>query len=367
MNQLESSVVGYRVPLARVDKELTKFWLNEAGEHDEPVTRTSTMNFIILTADRESLERCNDIIPRISLHHPSRVILVYIDPQDETREITSFVSGNCQVSMHGNKQICCEHITLLTGIGGSANLSGAILPLLLPELPVFLWCPDVLLFKRLPQSEFIGVVDRLILALPGRMQALPDFMDWLEDIVVLSKDVRISDITWSQLTNWREAIAQFFDDEEREHDLLNIGQVRIETGEPISTFAFLVAAWLATLLDWRLERYEAHATGQVFSFKNSTGSDVSVNIVAGEADPLLAGIKRVRIACAETSVFEAAVDNSTEISMLVKKGRHEQRHKMELKLPQMAQLLCDELDYLKADSIYLRTIATTRQMVEAAL
>jgi glucose-6-phosphate dehydrogenase assembly protein OpcA len=131
-----------------------------------------------------------------------------------------------------------------------------VIPLLLPELPVFLWWPkgapfDEYIFRQLADSLNRLIVDSATFENPeGMLSKMSSRLkrDWAQ--------VACTDTNWGRLTRWRELIAQFFDGAPLRPYLDRIGEVVIDFAMPRSgniinrSQAMLLTGWLASRLGW---------------------------------------------------------------------------------------------------------------------
>jgi glucose-6-phosphate dehydrogenase assembly protein OpcA len=136
-------------------------------------------------------------------------------------------------------------------------MPAAIIPLLLSDLPVFLWWPvgdpfDEYIFRSLTDS-----LNRLIVDSAYFETAEGTLAKMASQIRTQWPKIAITDMNWGRLTPWREMVASFFDAPAMRSYLDRIGHVNIEyavTEEyhgPINrSQALLVAGWLASRLGW---------------------------------------------------------------------------------------------------------------------
>jgi glucose-6-phosphate dehydrogenase assembly protein OpcA len=139
--------------------------------------------------------------------HPSRTILLF--PQDEDRDaLDADLSLQCFAKPGLEGHICSEVIELRLCGGLRAAPASVVLPLLLPDLPVFLrWRgrPD---FDGRAFEGLVDVVDRLVVDSrewedgPGGSGALERCFE----------RVAVSDIAWTCTLRWRRELAKLWPD-----------------------------------------------------------------------------------------------------------------------------------------------------------
>src|SRR5437016_3393262 len=139
---------GTPVPVAvdYVDAQLNELWRDvaEAAQAKGGVSAVTMAQVLNLIVKADSLAAANDYtadIDNITGSHPARVISVVTDPDEGDMAVQAWVSIHCQLPPSGGRQVCAEQI-YVSGAGESVRqIPAAVIPLLLPELPVFLWWP----------------------------------------------------------------------------------------------------------------------------------------------------------------------------------------------------------------------------------
>jgi len=332
---MKAEIAGYPVPLSRIESELAAIWRRGEGEGG---MRASTMNLIVLTTRREFFETFRHSVPEISAHHPGRVLLVLCDAESDTASIESTLSAFCQIPGDSARQICCEQINLETGRPGLEHLQGIATPLLLPDLPVYFWIVESDLLTGL--AGFESIADRIIVKSPARFESQEAFVRFSQRIRAVSREGRISDMRWAGLTPWREAVAHFFDGSGGRERLDALYAVNIKSRE-LWTGALLLGGWLRS----RLPAVESGREIR-FSLQRRSGPEqgFSVHLLTRDSDG-------GRVECRVSG--RGAESLYAEIA-----GRHGIRPSKSISMrpPSTVRQLCDELDYLNADRIYLESL-----------
>lgn len=159
--------------------------------------------------------------------HPSRTILLFPEP-DSDDGLAARVLLECYEVPFSDRHLCNEVVELRLRGNRARAPASIVLPLLLPDLPVFLrWRgqPDF----GLPFDQLVDVVDRLVVDssewpdVPGAYGVLDELFD----------RVAVSDIAWRRTLPWRRVLARAWPDLP---DRL--------TGPPAETA--LLAGWLRT-------------------------------------------------------------------------------------------------------------------------
>ncbi|HST03894.1 MAG TPA: glucose-6-phosphate dehydrogenase assembly protein OpcA [Chloroflexia bacterium] len=254
---------GAPIPVAveYVDSQLNELWRDvaEAAQAKggvQAVTTAQVLNLVIRARSYEAANGYVESIERITGRHPCRVIVATTDPSETDMPVQAWVSIHCQLPPSGGRQVCCEQVTVAAGGESVRRLPAAIIPLLLPDLPVFLWWPegdpfDEYVFRNLADSLNRLIVDSATFENPeGTLAKMASGIknQWPK--------VAVSDVNWGRLTPWREMVASFFDPPVMHPYLERLARIKIEYSEPAHgrgvnrTQALMMAGWLASRLDW---------------------------------------------------------------------------------------------------------------------
>ena len=272
--------------LGAVERELARM-RRAAGAHAREqghvIARTAVLN-IVVYADREiHAARAARAIGRLALRHPSRAIVVWADRAQRGMAVS--VDLRCAVPQAGDGgQICYEQVLVRMRGDDDARLQSVVVPLLVPDLPVFLWWtdspPDARRF-----DDLLAIADRLVV----------DSADFARPDTTLARLARlgdgthhfsITDLNWTRLTPWRELVAQFFDVEAWRPFLDTPVGIRVGTGVDADgrdihpSQALLFIGWLASRLGWRPSERLApsEAGGLLFRMRGAAGTPVLVRV-----------------------------------------------------------------------------------------
>jgi glucose-6-phosphate dehydrogenase assembly protein OpcA len=181
------------------------------------------------------------------------------------RDIELFIDAYCQANTDaGPRALCCEQVTLKASGRYVQELPSATTPLLVPDLPVFLWWRDSFgsegaVFKNLGRAADRLVLDSTLFRAPQEeLLALVQFLQSKR-----AAGLAVSDFNWSRLTSWRTLLAGFYDVTDYLAPLSRLARVRIEyvaasaDESAVAPQALMMAGWLASRLGWK----DAAATG----------------------------------------------------------------------------------------------------------
>ncbi len=363
-----TDITGIKVELSQIEKTFREIWKNTTGDgSDKAVVKASALNLIITFNNKNQYLDTLDLIPEVTSHYPCRIIMVLINPELDTEKITSYISAFCQPPRQDGKQLCCELITLETGSAGENNLPGILLPLLLPDLPVFLWSPNNLFLNNLKFQNFHKNIERVILFSPDTIESVAELHKMAGYVIKASKISKISDMTWAKLTNWREAVAQFFDNKEGTEYLKNLHKITIEHyGDGVSTNAFLISGWIASRLNWSFlncpDKEKNH-----FVFSGPADNKIDLNINEIKSNKNNGGLYKVKITSANQNkkinfVALQKKENIIKTSVTFQDSEPINNYVTNTQ-PDNAYLLCYELDFIKKDTVYLEAVEMILQIL----
>jgi glucose-6-phosphate dehydrogenase assembly protein OpcA len=273
------------VNVTALGNELRRLWQENAQEGGA-ITRACTRNLVVLCADAAEAERATATIAALAGEHPSRAFVV--EGSDDPARLEAFLAAHCSLRA-GGRHVCCEQITLHVGRDNRRRAAGAIVPLLVPDLPVFVWVPGAPRWDDPLLARLLDVADRLVLD----SRTASDPPAFVAELVRARRADAWApgDFEWSRLTEWREAIACLFDEPSTRALPARLVEVEVRYGRGGSAVA---AALLAGGAQDRIElarRGEgttgtANATLQAGD-DATPGAIAQVRLVAKEPDAVL--------------------------------------------------------------------------------
>jgi len=263
-----------------IERMLADLWKQTAGDNqtsgDDAVLRARAADLMVFLKGGSLLSDTQQVVSELASFHPCRALLMAGDRKAPARDIEMYVSAFCASQKRSDsRNLCCEGITLTAHGSFVSELPSAAVPLLVPDLPVFLWWREELGAEEKVFSQLCLAADRVVID-------SADFQDPPSDFVAVARLVTrsgdeaivLSDINWARLTEWRASLANFYDVEDYRADLDQITEVRIcfvaETGKTlaVSSQALLIAGWLASRLNWKFDgTMEMQPQGLAFRFR----------------------------------------------------------------------------------------------------
>lgn len=357
---LTSNIAGLKIPLADIESEFRKIWEHAGDKNDASMAfRASTLNLIVICNNKDHFNEILDMAPEITKSHPGRIILVLLDPDQETERISANISAFCHPHREDGRQICCELITLETGNDGAKHLSGTLLPLILSDLPVFLYSPDNLVLNSPHFEHLKKSIERVILNAPDIFDSLDSVYKYVDSVIKTSKYSKISDLEWSRLTPWREALARLFDGKEGKQKLTAVSGINIRTGGAgFSSTALFLAGWMASRLQWSVHKYENKENLDISL--RTAGRKIHTRLYSGADNVPNGDISAIEIEFgADSDEMLTAKFKDGGINLLKLQNDQEQfLDKIATSTPSQTWLIGNELDFVRADTVYLASIET---------
>jgi len=269
-----------RVPVNAIEPELARLWrvTTETSEKksDEEVVRACALNLMVYTSDERDAEKVTMLIDQLAIQHPCRAIIMIANAEASSSpagpDLETLISAHHHITETGGYHLYCEQVTISAKSETVEELPSIVIPLLVPDLPVFLWWYGDPTFDDELFHRFVSASDRLIL--DSTQLQTPDvgfakLADLVSNSIQGVPDHTIcSDLTWVRLTSWRLLTAQFFDPQNLRPYLGRLSRIILEyqTHEddprlPVHVFLFI--GWLASRLKWQIPPRSAGAWHQI--------------------------------------------------------------------------------------------------------
>ncbi|HEY2933052.1 MAG TPA: glucose-6-phosphate dehydrogenase assembly protein OpcA [Acidobacteriota bacterium] len=362
------------IDIQRADRELRSIWggLAHSGEQSaEPVLRACALTLLVYLSDRSRLPEVSAALDQVAQFCPNRSILLLDDDTAPENELSAYAKLLCFLSSQSRRKLCGEQIILHAGPGRRSVLHSAAHPLIIPDIPMFLWWnhhPD---FDHPTFQKLTNVADRLIV--DSDLFNRVDFDKLVEFVSRRSRpiDLAVSDLNWGRLSRWRAVLAQFYDSRLYRSHLQNLISVDIEyfTSQaardsrksgvlPFPVRPLLLIAWLASRLGWKPlgeilkdgNRYEAgfSAAGRKVT--------VSVTLSPVEGEQSAVGSIGLNTSDGATFVAERASFGSFAQASVTLPGLPTMTRTTKLSKLDLPEILRGELELLDRDRVYEETL-----------
>jgi glucose-6-phosphate dehydrogenase assembly protein OpcA len=268
-------------------------------------------------------------------------------------------------------------VTITAGGTRIDEVPSAVAPLLLSDLPVYLWWhAEPRLSDKAMFSHLVDLSDRMVIDSTRFREPEADVAGMAAVLTETPRWTAVSDLNWARLTAWRALLAGFYDIADYRPLLNQLKKVTIRYAPSatnpavIPARALLLGGWLASRLHWTVQRGTAKRTassasldfavdGNSFSLefahtrrKIEPGHLTLVTLEGGADHPVAFMVRRSgdgqRI---ETSVTRAEVKSSQRV--LSYEGLSE------------TELIGKELEILGHDRIYEQAVLTAGEIIKA--
>jgi glucose-6-phosphate dehydrogenase assembly protein OpcA len=296
--------------VAEVEHELGKLRANEDGTL---ALRSSVLNLIVVT-DEEAAPEVTRSVSNLAGRYPARAIVLISDPEGE-RNVEVGLSTFCNVRGGGGAQVCAEQVTIHAEGPPANHLESLAGPLLIPDLPVFLWYPGAFSPHAPEFAAMADLADRLIVDSAVR----EDREDSLREMAALidEEDMpAVGDLQWVGLSPWRSLLADAFAAPERVGDLEKIEAAEVLYAPGGESRALLLVGWLASTLGWSPRDLSRDGDHRTVRFDAPSG-EVSARLSPDSPD---ARLRRVRLRSADRSYQVSRHREHREVKTTVMRG-----------------------------------------------
>ena len=228
-----------------------------AGSNAESgVTRACALNLLVYATAADDRGKINEMLTVVSEQHPGRTLLLLADRAPGATKLEAFVSTRCRRLGGSGRQVCGEQITIEAAGAAIETVASAVAPLLVPDVPVFLWWKDIPHYEDKLFSRMTAMADRVVIDSSCFDRPQEDLLRLAEIIKEHPQFMSASDLNWGRLTAWRTLVASFWDVPDYRPSLDRIDRVRVEYDSPdvapgeIAPKALLAVGWLASRLGW---------------------------------------------------------------------------------------------------------------------
>src|SRR5258708_5935873 len=228
----------------RILKELAALWVEEGKHGASGVLRACSMTLVVMAEEGDDASALGETIASLMPEHPARAILVRLRAGSE-RALSERVYQQCWKPFGQRQQICCEQIELTASDAALGDLPSVLLPLIVADLPVILWCRSPRLammpeFAEIARSATKVVLDSAAFASAG--EAFRHLM------AAESRGLHLGDLAWTRLTRWREVLARVFENRAHLARLNEISAINVTWGPGFESAACYLGAWAQNAL-----------------------------------------------------------------------------------------------------------------------
>lgn len=367
------------IDVGKIEKELAAMWKpssdGEGVNAESGVTRACALNLLVYATATDDRAKIDDMLNEVNEQHPGRTLVLLADRTATEPKLEAYVSTRCRRLGGSGKQVCGEQVTIEAAGAAIETVASAIAPLLVPDVPAFLWWKDIPHYEDKLFSRMTAMSDRVVIDSSCFDHPHEDLQRLSQIIKEHPQFMTASDLNWGRLTAWRTLISSFWDVPDYGPYLDKIDRVLVEYDAPdfapheIAPKALLVTGWLASRLGWKIEEASRHEENSIKSFQLSANErKVNVEMCAttrtGHADGMLVALTlsvgdegaKFHVAFSDDRkklVTEASIDGQHTIGRVLSyEGKSE------------GQRLSRELSLLKRDLVYEQALDSAAQLIE---
>jgi glucose-6-phosphate dehydrogenase assembly protein OpcA len=365
------------IDIEKIEADLASLWTEKGTTPgpDEPssVTRACTQNLLVYTTNTQNRSTLDDILDEVTEQHPGRTLILVANRESQEAALEAYVSTRCRLLDATTRQICGEQVTIDAGGSAVNTVASAIAPLLVPDVPVFLWWNDAPRYEDGLFGQLVSMSDRVVIDSASFDHPYRDLLGLAQLIRGQACQARMSDLNWGRLTSWRALMASFWDIPDYRPHLEKIDRVDVEysqstaTATEIAPKALLVAAWFASRLGWTLDHSSsAETTGASFAFRSGSGGvEVSLRAVVEGADAgMLNSVTLAGPTDAQFVVTMSSDKAKLETSAITGAQRSISRV-LAYREKSKGQCLGRELSILGCDPVYEAAVEVAVQMIHS--
>ncbi|MGH7789227.1 MAG: glucose-6-phosphate dehydrogenase assembly protein OpcA [Candidatus Binatia bacterium] len=271
----------------------------QVAQGHSAISQPCLSNLVIYTEDMGDEGLISETIAEYVVKHPCRVILAVAQPRNGRTGLESSVSAHTYSDGTG-KSVTCEQFTLTASGAAVKELASAVQPLLVADLPTYIWWRGIFLTQRLLVEQFFTFADRFIYDGVGWTNLHFTVLQVADLIPKYGDKVAFTNFNWSRLRPWRESIADFFDAGMYEREVWGLRQVRVDfmslpgSEEGYQFRALLVVAWLAVQLEWEPVTGRPGLEQACIEFRDKKGDPVHAELVLlPQSGPMSQGLQGV--------------------------------------------------------------------------
>jgi len=275
----------------KILKELADLWIETAVPSSDSgagessgVLRACSMTMLVIADESEDPQGIGETLAQLMKEHPSRAIVIRLRKSPEPW-LESRVFAQCWKPFGSRRHICCEQIEITSSDSRLPDVPAVVLPLVVADLPVILWCRS----GRVTELEGFRELEALAQKVIFDSASFPDQDQVLGKLLSAGLPAtRVADLAWGRLTRSRELLAQTVNSPDLLESLSRVDELRVHARGPTPGIpARYFAAWLANRLalagsfpriEWDLEEWNEHLSLKGVTLKGPDGFSLSTEV-----------------------------------------------------------------------------------------
>jgi glucose-6-phosphate dehydrogenase assembly protein OpcA len=287
------------VEIDRIERALADLWkeASRAAGTEGAVSRAALWNIVVPTRGQD-LPRMKQTVDELAPLVPARVLLLVEESgaEADTAGVRATIESNIVARSSGSRVVYSEEITLRGGVAGDVHFGSLVRALQIPGLPTATFWTDPTMPEALLRRQLRPATDRLVFD-TGRCTRPRQLLE-LERCADLSRGaIPVADLGWLRLASFRLLFAGLFDAPVGGAPLQRARRVSIAHRPGAEVSALLLAAWVASALDWLFA--SAEPGGARFHFDRAGGGPVEISLAASDGECGTSGIVALELAVQE--------------------------------------------------------------------
>jgi glucose-6-phosphate dehydrogenase assembly protein OpcA len=364
------------IDVGKIERELAAMWKPaseaEGSNAESGVTRACALNLLVYATTGDDRAAIDEMLHEVSEQHPGRTLVLLADRQAAEPKLEAYVSTRCRLLGGSGKQVCGEQVTIEAEGAAVETVASAIAPLLVPDVPVFLWWKDIPHYEDKLFNRMTKMSDRVVIDSSCFDHPYEDLQRLHQIIKEHPQFMSASDLNWGRLTAWRTLLASFWDVPDYRPYLDQLDRLVVEYDPPdvapeeIAPKALLIVGWLSSRLGWRVEKASEEESAMIFQLRAGERSlrvEMRASERAGQGDGMLLSLMLSARAGAEFYVAlsddRQKLETKARIGNQLAVGRilsYEQKSE--------GRRLSRELSLLKRDLVYEHALSSAAQLIE---
>ncbi|SRR5579885_887267 len=378
----DTTVDAVQAQLARILRELNRPPADADGDSvvAHPPPRTSVLNLLVRAEDDQAAERAAGLVASLAVRTPSRTLQLFAAPDADGDGLDAAITTHCAIRADGRGHLCYEQVRLVARGSTALHLASVAEPLIVANLPVFLWW-----LGRPPSKHdpLLDLADRLVVDSDEFADA-PAGLSALDTCAAAAEGgLELGDLGWRRSSGWRQLLAQFFDPLDARCYQHHVHRVTVDyaptASRTLGAAPLLLVGWLASRLGWEPDDVSTAGgslDGTFVPNRDAAAADtasVAVRVRARQAPGAAPGeLLAVTLAAgpvrpgeAGGASFEVRWDetHTCAATRAALTGVREVARKVPLDRPSTAELLVRELEATVADPTYADSLRMVGRLV----
>jgi len=360
--------------VAALERELARMRRGrtaQAREQVATVARAAVVNIVVVARREIHAQRASHTVEQLARRHPSRTVVVLGDPHPDPRAAPEVSLYARLPSLDEFDQDHFEQVLVRAHGAAEDRLASVVTPLLVPDLPLFLWWTETPPIGARHFEELVSQAHRLVVDSADFARPEETIPAVASVCFVGAQHCALTDLNWARLTAWRELLTQFFDVPAWRELLPRVDGVRVSfavdaDGREIHpSQALLLIGWLAARLGWRRVDHLApsEAGGLLFAMERADGQRVRIRIrprfEIGMTEGYVTGIRMEAPGDAGRTEFRIHRDGASRhaSATVTRDGAVVSERILPLPRTDVTELLGEELSILASDRVYEEALA----------